>query len=160
MPSPGKAIEHRRSFFGLANMISVIIPTYNEATYLPATLDAVANSNTNKEVIVVDAGSADGTSDLARARAAHVLLSQRQQRAYQMNLGASHAYGAVLLFHYLCAAVSAGWSGDDDVVGSLVNLPLPGRSRSEHSGQLRRSDFFAESPRVSDSGVKQPARKS
>ena len=66
-------------------MISVIIPTYNEAIYLPATLDSVADSNTNKEVIVVDAGSADGTSDLARARGARVLLSQRQQRAYQMN---------------------------------------------------------------------------
>lgn len=81
-----------------SHMISVIIPTYNEAAYLPSTLDSVADSNTNKEVIVVDAGSADGTSDLARARAARVLLSQRRQRAYQMNLGARHAYGAVLLF--------------------------------------------------------------
>ena len=51
-----------------SHMISVIIPTYNEATYLPATLDSVADSNMNKEVIVVDAGSADGTSDLARGR--------------------------------------------------------------------------------------------
>ena len=37
-------------------MISVIIPTYNEAIYLPATLDSVADSNTNKEVIVVSHG--------------------------------------------------------------------------------------------------------
>ena len=81
-----------------SHMISVIIPTYNEATYLPATLDSVADSNANKEVIVVDAGSADGTHDVARARAARVLLSQRRQRAYQMNLGARHAHGAVLLF--------------------------------------------------------------
>ena len=51
-----------------SHMISVIIPTYNEAAYLPSTLDSVADSNTNKEVIVVDAGSADGTSDLARGR--------------------------------------------------------------------------------------------
>jgi rSAM/selenodomain-associated transferase 2 len=80
------------------HMISVIIPTYNEAAYLPATLDSIADSNTNKEVIVVDAGSVDGTSDLARARTARVLLSQRRQRAYQMNLGARHAYGALLLF--------------------------------------------------------------
>lgn len=81
-----------------SHMISVIIPTYNEAAYLPSTLDSVAYSNTNKEVIVVDAGSVDGTSDLARARAARVLLSQRRHRAYQMNLGACHACGAVLLF--------------------------------------------------------------
>jgi rSAM/selenodomain-associated transferase 2 len=91
-----------------SHMISVIIPTYNEATYLPATLDSVADSNMNKEVIVVDAGSADGTSDLARARAARVLLSQRRQRAYQMNLGARHAYGTVLLFLHADTVLPTG----------------------------------------------------
>ena len=50
-------------------MISVIIPTYNEAGDLTATLDSVADSKTLPEVIVVDAGSADGTGDLARGRA-------------------------------------------------------------------------------------------
>ncbi len=79
-------------------MISVIIPTYNEASYLPATLDSVADSKTNKEVIVVDARSIDGTSDLARARDSRVLFSPRRQRAYQMNLGARHAQGRILLF--------------------------------------------------------------
>jgi rSAM/selenodomain-associated transferase 2 len=79
-------------------MISVVIPTYNEAGYLPATLDSVADSKTNKEVIVVDAGSVDGTSDLARARAARVLFTPWRQRAYQMNLGARHAQGSILLF--------------------------------------------------------------
>jgi rSAM/selenodomain-associated transferase 2 len=79
-------------------MISVIIPTYNEASYLPATLDSVADSKTNKEVIVVDARSVDGTSDLARARDSRVLFSPWRQRAYQMNLGARHAQGRILLF--------------------------------------------------------------
>jgi rSAM/selenodomain-associated transferase 2 len=79
-------------------MISVIIPTYNEASYLPATLDSVADSKTNKEVIVVDASSIDGTSDLARARDSRVLFSPWRQRAYQMNLGARHAQGRILLF--------------------------------------------------------------
>jgi rSAM/selenodomain-associated transferase 2 len=79
-------------------MISVVIPTYNEAGYLPATLDSVADSKTNKEVIVVDAGSVDGTSDLARARDSRVLFTPWRQRAYQMNLGARHAQGRILLF--------------------------------------------------------------
>jgi len=81
-----------------SRMISVIIPTYNEAGDLTATLDSVADSKTIPEVIVVDAGSADGTGDLARQRASRVLLSPRKQRAGQMNLGARHAQGRALLF--------------------------------------------------------------
>jgi rSAM/selenodomain-associated transferase 2 len=79
-------------------MISVIIPTCNEAGYLTATLDSVADSKTIREVIVVDAGSVDGTCDLARSRASRVLFSPWRQRAYQMNLGARHAQGGALLF--------------------------------------------------------------
>jgi hypothetical protein len=69
-------------------MISVIIPTYNEVGDLTATLDSLADSKTIPEVIVADAGSADGTGDLARGRASCVLVSPRRQRACQMNLGA------------------------------------------------------------------------
>jgi hypothetical protein len=47
---------------------------------------------------VVDAGSVDDTSDLARSRASRVLFSPWRQRAYQMNLGARHAHGGALLF--------------------------------------------------------------
>jgi glycosyltransferase involved in cell wall biosynthesis len=81
-----------------SRMISVIIPTYNEAGDLTATLDSDADSKTIPEVIVVDAGSADGTGDLARRRASCVLFSPRRQRACQMNLGARHAHGGTLLF--------------------------------------------------------------
>lgn len=79
-------------------MVSVVIPTYNEASYLPATLDSVADSKANKEVIVVDVGSVDGTAELAREKASRVVLSRRRQRADQMNLGARLARGSILLF--------------------------------------------------------------
>jgi rSAM/selenodomain-associated transferase 2 len=79
-------------------MVSVVIPTYNEAGYLPTTLDSVADSKANTEVIVVDAGSVDGTGELAEEKASRVLFSQRRQRADQMNLGAQHARGSILLF--------------------------------------------------------------
>jgi rSAM/selenodomain-associated transferase 2 len=49
------------------------------------------------EVIVVDGGSRDGTSDLARPHADRVLAAPRG-RATQMNAGAAAAAGAVLLF--------------------------------------------------------------
>ena len=105
-------------------MISVIIPTYNEAAYLASTLDSIADSNTNKEVIVVDAGSVDGTSDLARAKAARVLPSQRRHRACQMNLGASHAFGAVLLF--LHADTVLPTAALDDIASTLSKNEIVG----------------------------------
>src|SRR5690348_6318574 len=103
----------------LSHMISVIIPTYNEAGYLTATLDSVEHSKTIREVIVVDAGSADGTDDLARGRAACVLFSPRRQRACQMNLGARHAHGGALLF--LHADTRLPTSALDQIGSALSN---------------------------------------
>jgi len=100
-------------------MISVIIPTYNEAGYLPATLDSIAESKTIPEVIVVDAGSADGTGDLARRRASLVVFSPRRQRACQMNLGARHAHGGALLF--LHADTLLPTSALDKIGSALLN---------------------------------------
>jgi len=102
-----------------SRMISVIIPTYNEAGDLTATLDSVARSKTIPEVIVVDAGSADGTGDLARRRASCVLVSPRRQRACQMNLGARHAHGRALLF--LHADTRLPTSALDRIESALLN---------------------------------------
>jgi glycosyltransferase involved in cell wall biosynthesis len=53
--------------------LSIVIPVYNEAAYLPETLRAlvaaVDESDVDAEVIVVDDGSTDGTADAARASA-------------------------------------------------------------------------------------------
>lgn len=79
-------------------MISVIIPTFNEACYLPATLDAIRQNESAYEVIVVDAGSFDATLDIAFEHGSYVVSSDATQRARQMNLGARSAEGDVLLF--------------------------------------------------------------
>lgn len=79
-------------------MISVIIPTYNEAAAIGATLDPIAQNKTDKEVIVVDADSGDATIELAREKVSRVLFSPQRQRAYQLNLGARYARGTTLLF--------------------------------------------------------------
>ena len=42
--------------------VSVILPVFNEANYIKATLDSIINQNFNDyEVIVIDDGSTDGT---------------------------------------------------------------------------------------------------
>jgi rSAM/selenodomain-associated transferase 2 len=79
-------------------MISIIIPTFNEARHLPATLDAIERNEGAREVIVVDADSFDATIHIALEHRARVVWSSVRQRASQMNLGAQSAQGDVFLF--------------------------------------------------------------
>lgn len=79
-------------------MVSVIIPTRHEAQALPRTLERLQGQEASHEVWVVDADSRDGTVELAAAAGAQVLGGAPAQRAAQMNLGAAHARGDVLLF--------------------------------------------------------------
>jgi len=78
--------------------LSIIIPTLNEAEGIVATLESVRElRRRGHEVIVVDGGSTDGTTDLAEGLADRVLAAGAG-RAGQMNAGARAASGDVLLF--------------------------------------------------------------
>lgn len=79
-------------------MISLIIPTYNEAAHLTATLNSITHSRAKRQVIVVDADSSDGSRCIAEKANHKVVFSPQRQRAFQMNLGAQYAAGGVLLF--------------------------------------------------------------
>ncbi len=47
--------------------ISIVIPSYNQAAYLPATLESVCSQNyPDMEVLVFDGGSTDGSVDILR----------------------------------------------------------------------------------------------
>jgi len=79
-------------------MISVIIPVFNEACHLPATLAAIKQNESAHEIIAVDAGSSDGSVDVALGHGARVVSTPVKQRASQMNHGAQSARGDVFLF--------------------------------------------------------------
>lgn len=77
--------------------LSVIIPTLNEAKYLPGLLDAL-NEQTSRpgEIIVADAGSRDDTVEQARARGAQVVRGGMP--ALGRNAGARVATGELIQF--------------------------------------------------------------
>jgi rSAM/selenodomain-associated transferase 2 len=79
-------------------VISVIIPAYNEAKALPATLTRLAAEAGDHEIIVVDGGSTDATREIARSCRGVQLVSAPKGRALQMNAGARLARGECLLF--------------------------------------------------------------
>ena len=80
-------------------MISIVIPTLNEARCIKQTLVHLTNFTDEIEIIVVDGGSTDGTEMICRRFSAvrYVQMSSAQ-RARQMNRGAQEASGDILLF--------------------------------------------------------------
>ena len=81
-------------------MISVIIPTYNEAIIIADTINIVRQNDVAglvKEIIITDGGSTDNTTSIAEANEATVVHSAKG-RAVQMNAGATFATQPVLYF--------------------------------------------------------------
>src|SRR6516165_4581138 len=85
--------------------VSVIIPALNEEASLGQTLRALREEQPH-QIIVVDGGSTDGTCQVAAE--ANLVLHGPCGRAWQMNLGAVHATGDVLLFLHADCCLQAG----------------------------------------------------
>lgn len=78
--------------------LSVVIPVLDEAQVMAAALRALAPLVARgAQLVVADGGSSDNTAAIAEAGGALVVLAPRG-RALQMNAGAQHASGDVLLF--------------------------------------------------------------
>ena len=86
--------------------ISLILPALNEAAAIGATLANLATERPH-EILVVDGGSTDATADIVRA-AGVTLLTGARGRAAQMNLGARHATGDVLMFLHADCTLEPG----------------------------------------------------
>jgi rSAM/selenodomain-associated transferase 2 len=107
--------------------LSVVIPTWNEAENLAATLAALPPG---AEVVVADGGSIDGTVEIARRAGARVIASEAG-RARQMNQGARETRGDTLLFLHADAALGSGAGeaieealADPRVVGGFFRLRI------------------------------------
>ena len=88
-------------------VISVVIPAYNEAAYLPQTLGCLMRSVEHEggnrdlgwvEVIVADSVSTDRTSEVAGALGARVVSVPKHNISRVRNVGAAAARGELLVF--------------------------------------------------------------
>jgi glycosyltransferase involved in cell wall biosynthesis len=120
----------------------VVIPAHDAAQTLPAQLDALAGQTYRGdwEVILVDNGSTDRTTEVAEAwsdklPALRVIkASERQGAAYARNVGALNARGDFLVFCDSDDVVSADWlkrmakgaERFDLVAGALETVSLNG----------------------------------
>ncbi|MGE5294771.1 MAG: glycosyltransferase family 2 protein [Solirubrobacterales bacterium] len=81
--------------------VSVIIPTYNRATYVPRAIDSVLSQKyRDLEIIVVDDGSKDNTREVVAAYGAPVryIFQENQGPGAARNQGIRVAAGAYLAF--------------------------------------------------------------
>ena len=79
--------------------ISIIIPVLNEEKNISKCIaHLIANSNNNKEIIVVDGGSKDNTISEVKKHPEVIIEHAAKGRAIQMNVGARIATGEILYF--------------------------------------------------------------
>ena len=114
-------------------MLSIVIPTLNEAARLPATLAALA-AGPETEIVVSDGGSQDGTGALAQEAGATVVSGNRGRGA-QLAAGAAAAKGGWLCFLHADTRLAAGWRAVADAF-----IADPGNRQRAGYGQFRLDD--------------------
>ena len=90
-------------------MLSIVIPTLNEATVIGARLDQIAAADVAGEVIVADGGSADDTVALAEKRGVRIIIGPAG-RGLQLAAGAKVATGSWILFLHADTKPGPGWA--------------------------------------------------
>jgi rSAM/selenodomain-associated transferase 2 len=81
-------------------LVSIVVPTLDEARALPPLLDHIATLPGRFEVVVADAGSDDGSAQIAAQHPLEprVLEQRHGGRATQLNAGAHAAHGDPIVF--------------------------------------------------------------
>ena len=119
-------------------MISIIIPVYNEADILEASLHQIQNNisftNYVTEILLVDGQSIDSTLALARNVSGIKVLKSTKGRPQQMNHGAEQAKGKVLYFLHIDSLPPKNF--DEFIMNSIQNGHEAGcfkmKFRSQH----------------------------
>src|SRR5262245_13378477 len=116
-------------------LVSIIIPTLNEAAIILDLAASLGRLRGDFEVIICDGGSSDATVEMARNAGLRVIAAERG-RGRQMNAGARLAKGETLLFLHAdtrlpedALALVAGALADEKVCGGNFSLNFAGGAR-------------------------------
>jgi rSAM/selenodomain-associated transferase 2 len=118
-------------------LISIIIPTYNEASNITGLINYLKENANNKvkEIIVSDGGSTDNTLSVALHAGAKAVLSPKKGRASQMNYGASIAEGEV--FYFIHADTFPPPAFTEDIEQAVKEGYKLGRYRTKFAGNKK-----------------------
>ncbi len=105
-------------------MISIIIPTLNEAGLISDCIRALRAEAPDAEIIVADGGSLDGTKEIAGGIPGTRIIDAGKGRGIQMNRGAAEATGDILLFVHADTTLETGWS--QGLLSALDNATVAG----------------------------------
>ncbi len=126
-----KAARRRKRYVGT---VSVIVPAYNEAANIEATVRSLlANDYPNVEVIVVDDGSSDGTAEIVRRLrlpSVYVVEQENAGKPTALNTGVMFARGDILVM------VDGDTVFEPDAIGELVQ-PLADPAVGAVSGNTK-----------------------
>jgi glycosyltransferase involved in cell wall biosynthesis len=131
----------------ISQMLSFIVPAYNEEFELPSTLAAIKNAaglatagssrggqDQEYEIVVVDDGSTDATAGIAEQSGAKVVSINRRQIAAARNAGARAARGDILFFVDADTRINA--KHVDGAIAAVQNGNAGGSARIEAHGPI------------------------
>src|SRR3990172_2066240 len=126
----GESAISRRRLRQSIFMISVIIPAYNAAGFLPACLAALRQqTHPPDEIIVVDDGSTDSTAEAAQALGARGISLLHSGRGAAGKAGIQAARGNVVMFTDADCQPTPEWAAE---LARSLSYPGGGGAKSTY----------------------------